>query len=230
MSFTLDTDNPKDTSSKEVLKAGRKNEAENRLTDKEFKILNFVEEHFWRTGEISSRERIREQFPSLTQLEVFNFYKNPDVIEAMEKRSLHVDFIKEDSTGLTAEQLLVANMVLNIEDPTSLRQKLKIAGVSMQKYNAWMRDSVFSSYLRQRAEAVFNNSDADAYLGLVKAVQDQDMAAIKFYFELRGIYNPRLQVDVNIQSVMVQVVEVITKHIDDKQKILDIAADLESLT
>jgi hypothetical protein len=54
-------------------------------------------------------------------------------------------------------------------------------------------------------------------------------SAIKFYYEVTGRYNPRLQVDVNVDSVMNRVVEIIQKHVRDPQVLMAIADDLEDL-
>lgn len=230
MSFTLEPGKPvKPNPLDEVKKPGRIFARENDLTDAQLAGLNFVEQTFWITGDYPTAEQIRRNTP-LNKGESEAFYKDAKVLECMEGRSLDTKRLTGGNEVLTHEQLLAANMILNLEDPNSLRQKLKSLNISVQKYNTWMRDPAFYGYIRQRTEAMFASADASAYTGLIKAVQDQDIQAIKLFFEMRGIYNPRLQLDVNIQTVMVKVVEVIQKHIDDKQVILAIASDLEELS
>lgn len=231
MSFTLDTGNVP----KEIVLGGagmsgpkRLNSEEEKLDERGYTVLNFIEEHFWRTGEFPSAEVIHAKC-SLPVVYTNLVYQDKQLLLCLEKRSLPVDRLERPTGNLSAEQLLVANMVLNVEDVSSLRQKLKAAGVSMQKYNTWMNDPVFSGYLRKRSEEIFASTDYSAYMALAKAVEDGDMQAIKLFFEMRGIYNPRLQLDININAVMVQVVEIITKHVKDPQTIIEIASELEGL-
>lgn len=231
MSFTLDVSKSSDNMAlvPEAPKINRLNAEEDKLSDDEYAALNYIEQHFWTTGSFPTADKLKEVL-SLSAEFVRNIYVNPQLRKCMELRSLNMDLLSRETESLTAQQLLTANMVLNMADPSTLRQKLKAVGVSLQKYNGWMQDPVFSGYIRKRSEKIFQNSDADAYMGLLQAVQNQDLAAIKFYMELRGIYNPRVTVDVNITQVMVNVLEVITKHIDDPKKIIEIADDLEKLS
>ena len=232
MSFTLEPGKAVVSSTPSLLdekKPGRIFVRENDLTDAQLAGLNYVEQTFWVTGEYPSAEQIRSHTP-LGKGDSEAFYKNEKVLECMEGRNLDIKKITGSDGALTHEQLLAANMILNLEDPNSLRQKLKALNISVQKYNTWMRDPAFYGYIRARTEAMFAGADAMAFTGLIKAVQDQDIPAIKLFFEMRGIYNPRLQLDVNIQSVMVKVVEVISNHVQDKQTLLAIANDLEELS
>lgn len=233
MSFILDV-NKTPTSSLPVSpleiekKPGRIFARENALTDPQLEALNVVEQTFWSTGHYPTTDVLIER-TRLNKTEAEEFYNLPVVKECMEGRNLSLESITRDSP-LSAQQLMVANMVLNLEDPTSLRQKLSALNVSVQKYNTWMRDPAFAGYIRSRTEAMFANADGDAYLGLLQAVRDQDIPAIKLFFEMRGIYNPRVQVDINIESVLVKVVEIIQKHVSDPNTIIEIAGEIEQLS
>jgi homoserine acetyltransferase len=125
---------------------------------------------------------------------------------------------------------MFANALLNANDKRSVRQLLELFKIKSPQYNAWLRDSAFQSYLRTRAEQIFESSDYEAYKALVRAVSNGDVNAIKFFFELRGIYNPKLTVNINIRSVMTEVIRVITDNVKDPQVIEVIATELERIS
>lgn len=235
MSFTLDPDKPTEivkltASSLDVeLKPGRLNASENDLTVAQFEALNLMEQIFWTTGSAPTADVLAEK-TALTHTEALDFYQDEKVMLCIENRGLTLATLLNKDHPLSAQQLMIANMVLNAEDPLSLRQKLKAVGVSAHKYNTWLRDPAFSGYLRSRAEAMFASTDPDAYMALIKAVKDEDVNAIKLFFEMRGIYNPRIQVDVNIEHVLVRVVEIISKYVDDPNTIIEIAGEIEQLS
>jgi len=232
MSFILDPDKPSEvpitkSDLDEEKKPGRIFLHENALSEDQFKALNYTEQVFWLTGDFPSIQQIKDNTP-LNGKDAEEYYSHPVVLDCVAKRGLDVNKLV-GATSLTAEQLLVANMVLNLQDPNSLRQKLKAVKITPHKYETWMRDPVFAGYIRARAEAMFVSADGAAYAGLIKAVQDQDTAAIKLFFEMRGIYNPRLDLNVNIESVLVKVVEIVSRHVTDKRMLIAIADEIEDV-
>ncbi len=54
---------------------------------------------------------------------------------------------------------------------------------------------------------------ADANVGLVKAVESGDLTAIKFQMELTGRYNPRIDVNVNVEGLLARVVDIVARHV-----------------
>jgi len=153
-------------------------------------------------------------------------WNKPRFQSALEKRGLEH---QNDSKLLTPTQLLLVNMLLNVEDKKSLRQKLEMLGITMAKYQTWLRDPAFHSYLTMRTEQLFENSDHDAYKALIQAVMRGDTQAMKLFFEMRGIWSPKLEINVNIESVIYRVVEVVGKHVKDPQILNAIADEVEQL-
>lgn len=193
-------------------------------------MINFIaciEQMWWETGHIPTDEKIIEM-TGITVSSVKNYWKNENVRNALMFRG--VDLNPKASGVLTIQQLDLANLLLNRADTRTLREKLKEVNVTSQQYHAWMRQPGFCSYITKRAEELFKSADADAYQALTDAVRDGDMRAIQLFFEMRGIYNPRVQVDVqNIQGVIMQVIEIITRHVTDPVALQAIADDIENL-
>lgn len=200
------------------------------LTDSELSVLAYVEQIYWQTGRVPTKEAVIEGLDPLntpqTRSKVTRAWNKPRFQAALEKRGL--DF-SNDSQLLTPTQLLLVNMLLNVEDKKSLRQKLELLGINMSKYQTWLRDPAFHNYLTMRTEQLFENSDHDAYKALIQAVARGDVTAMKLFFEMRGIYSPRLDINVNIESVIYRVVEVVGKHVKDPIILNAIADEVEQL-
>lgn len=229
MSFTLETDNSKSLPEKLAFKPGRFNEIENRLSDAEFKAVNYIEQYWWEFSEVPSLD-VLEQKTGISSKESQGFWKNENVVETLKRRSLPVEkWVSGDTELLTREQLIVANMMLNIADKTSMREKLKKVGVKPAQYQAWCNDPAFINYMRARTEELFGNADADAKLSLIKGIEAGDFQSTKLYMEIRGIYNPRVQVDVNIEQVLVRVVDIVARHVNEPSILEAIATEIEEL-
>lgn len=195
------------------------------LTPDQKRIANFCEQTFWSTGELPTSEAIAETLEVDTNI-VRRCWNNDLFRKELVVRG--IDFDTDKSKGiLSGKQLLVANMILNLTDKRSIRAKLKEAEVTEQQYNAWQRDANFAAYLRRRAEAIFNTSDHDAYLALVETVRGGDVPALKLFFEMRGIYSPKVDINVNVEFVLTRVVEIVAKYVKDPVVLDAIATELE---
>lgn len=197
------------------------------LTQDQKRMLNYCEQCFWQHGTIPTSERISETLG----ININAVRRNWDsVLFRTELASRGIDLDPDRSKGiLSGQQLLLANMLLNSHDKRSTRQKLKDANITETQYNAWLRDPGFSKYLRDRAETIFQATDADAYMALADVVKGGDVPAIKLFFEMRGIYNPKIDVNVNIEAVLVRVVEIVAKHVKEPAVLEAIAVELEMI-
>lgn len=197
------------------------------LTDNEVKIVTYIDQRFWETGGLVTDDKIMEDL-KLSKQVVTNAWKKAEVRQALIARG--VDLTPESSRELlTPTQVIVANLVMNVNDKRSVREKLAMVAVSTQQYQAWLRQPAFSGYLRKRAESAFASTDHVAYQSLISLVEEGDRDSLKLFFEMRGIYNPKLQVDVNIEMVVVRLVEIVAKHVTDPAVLEAIAMELETV-
>lgn len=191
------------------------------------RILNYCEQIFWETGLVPTPERISDEL-SIRREVVQRAFRKDSFKASLATRG--IDLTPEISGKvLDPRQILLANLLLNLHDRRSIREKLALVNVSTQQYNAWMRQPQFIEFLRKRGEAIFKGNDHEAYIALTKAVSRGDVNALKLFFEMRGIYNPRLSIDVNIEAVMLRVVEVIAKRVNSPEILEQIAEDLETV-
>lgn len=197
------------------------------LSDGAVKVLCFVEQTYWTHGAAPTQDAIVERL-GLNKQTVKKYFENETFRTALRTRG--VDLSPEQSNGLlTIQQLTLANMLLNLHDKKSVRQKLEDIGVSSQQYHVWLKDPAFSSYMRQRAEDLFQGKDHEVYIALLNNATGGDSKAIQLFFEMRGIYNPKLQVEVNLEQVLQKVIEIIARHVTDPATIAAIADDMDML-
>lgn len=198
-----------------------------RLSDRQYKILAYIEQAFWTNGAIPTNEKISEI------LEIpLHFIKKCWEDQTFRTALTHrgVDFSPERSKGLlTPVQLTLANSLLNMHDKRSVREKLKECGVTSSTYNGWLSAPAFRNYLASRGEQLFGSHDHEAYAALLGVATAGDVSALKLFFEMRGIYNPKVSVEVNIPQVLGQVVEIITRHVTDPGTLAAIAEDIAAL-
>lgn len=128
-------------------------------------------------------------------------------------------FITESKfkNSLSSQQVYCANMVTNRHDKASFRQKLDLCGVKISQYNSWMADPVFSKYVQEKSNIDFNSSDHLFQHSLLERVQEGDASALKLYAEIRGIFQNKVSVDVNINLVVEQLVETALMFIPEEK-------------
>lgn len=189
--------------------------------------VTFIDQAFWTHGGVPTPEKIKAELGISKNKQ--NILRQDDRIKgALMARGIDLD--EQTSNGLlTPQQVVVANLLMNLHDKRSVREKLQVIGVSSQQYHAWLRQPAFADYLRKRAENLFSSSDHVAYTQLIKSVEGGSESAIKLFMEMRGIYNPKLEVNINIQSVVVRLVEIVAKHVKDPLVLEAIATEVERL-
>lgn len=207
---------------------------EKQLTTTEVRVLNYVEQVFWETGLCPTPERVAEDL-STSAGSVRKAYSNEVIRTQLAARGIDpeglttVGKVIQETKALSPQQIVCANMMLNLHDKRSEREKLGLLGISSQQYHAWLRQPQFVEFLRKRGEALFSSSDFEAYKSLVRNVKAGDNKALELFFEMRGIYRKSLDININIESVLTRVVEVISIHVKDPKVLNAIANDLDNI-
>lgn len=197
------------------------------LNDRQLDVVNFVEQKFWEDGFIPSYEKVAEVLKEKVGYVRDCVEKSTDCRKALVARGVDVR-PSEAANLLTSQQLMAANLILNTHDKRTQREKLDFLGISSQQWHAWLRQPGFSQYMTKRSEEMFGANDFSAYQALQEAVEEGDMNAVKFHFEMRGKYKNRVEVDLNIDSVVTNIVEIISTHVHDPDTLLAIANDIQN--
>jgi hypothetical protein len=131
---------------------------------------------------------------------------------------------------LSSEQL---KCIAIVTDPTrkgGLKSRLREAGIPYPTYQSWMVQPEFRDSVNKLAERILENSFADVNTGLVEAATKGDVAAVKFYYELTGRYDPANKQVMDVMSVLAQVVEIIQRHVSDPKILESMANELTMLS
>lgn len=215
--------------------------------EKEQKVLNeneieFVsvsaQDYFLRGRFFDEGEAVGEY--EYTPEEYEKYLKNPLVVAALKERGVLTKELppvgKEVAVQLTAglerraklltaQQLIVANTLLDTVDTRSEKKKLQDLRVSTATYQAWCADPVFRDYVVSRAEKLLGQAQADAHLALIDQVKGGNLNAIKYYNEIVGRFTQdHGGVNVNVgtnaskqdfKRLIFHILEIIQDEVDD---------------
>lgn len=131
--------------------------------------------------------------------------------------------------GLTAEQMYVASIMLDMGTVGDTKARLRKAGISWATWQTWMKNPVFRKMIQAGADAILQ----DSYLGINRAMVQQaekgDVSAAKFVFELTGRYDPNAKQVMEVQAVISSMLEIIQKNVTDPTTLSKIASDMQLL-
>lgn len=196
------------------------------LTDPEADLLDFIEQDYLLRGTVPSEEFCVEK-----GICSGSFYrrvlKKQNFRHALVMRGITLRGLDGPAEGrLTEQQLVVANTLLDNIDNRSRKKKLADLGVSSTVYEGWLRDPVYSSYIRGRAENKLQDAIADGHTALAERARSGDISAIKYLNEITGRYNPNATDKVDVNSIVMLVVEVIQRHVTDPNTLRLLSDDI----
>lgn len=191
------------------------------LTEEE-EFLNFLEQYWYAYGSIPSQARAQELGISE---ELWNSsFENAEFRKQCLERGISLRGLELNAKNepewkrlmLTEEQLTVANILLDITDTRSQKKKLQDLGISTAKYQSFLKDPAYQDYITTRAEAMLGDNQHEAHIALVDRVKSGDMSAIKYFNEITGRYVPsRGEANVNVTLILMQLLEIIQRHVKD---------------
>lgn len=227
----------------EISKTSKDKELVPKLTKEQYDLLLYLEQSYWRTSSLPSYEAIKARGIELDE-EVYNTaWINPRFVNSLRGRGVP-EHLLQVTTGvgafgghvLTEQQMTVANILMDVLDKRSRLKKLTELGISTQEYNTWLRDPVYRQYCLERSESILLDAQPVAHLSLIERVNQGDLGAIKYFNSMTGRYRERQSagVEVNVQNnygmdAVIQIVEIIQKHIKDPELLSAIGEDILKL-
>lgn len=133
----------------------------------------------------------------------------------------------DNREGLSATQMLVAQIITNPTDRRELRLKLKQAGVTYPQYRAWMNQPAFSQYMHRITEGMLTDHIPDFNTVLTKKGLAGDLNAIKYINELSGRHDPNRQQVLDLQAVVTSLLDIIQRNVKDPETMKAIAAEFQ---
>lgn len=196
-----------------------------KLTERQAECLTFCEQIYWIEQALPTADRIAEVF-GITKQTARKWLDSPEFDYILTSKGVK---FKGTKGVLTAPQMMIVNMLLNLGDRRSEREKCEASGITPQQLSAWRRDKQFIGYMQNRAEQMFKDSDDIAYLNVMRNMQGGDLSAAKFYFEMTGKYQPSLKLDVNVDMILARVIEILQVRVKDPNVLEAIASDFDGL-
>ncbi len=203
--------------------SGSEAEEQTKLSEKERRLLSYIEQEWFLRGVYPTPETLCEKF-TLTP-RALNEIMSRDLV----KQSLDARGIPErESRELTANQLTVINTMMNLSDTRSNRKKLADLGISAEKWHGWKQQPAVQQYMLNVSERQLGDSLPDAHMALLDRVNSGDISALKFYYEITGRYtgqnggmDPRMLVN--------RIFDVIAKHVSDPLTLNNISTEFLTL-
>lgn len=132
--------------------------------------------------------------------------------------------------GLSAEQVLCINAITDASDRADLRTRLKRVGVSHSQYKAWLRQPQFRHAVTNLGESNLTDHLPSVLTALTNKATSGDVNAAKFLLEVSGRHDPTRRQAMDVQSVLMQVIEIITRNVTDKEVLGRIASEMQMLS
>lgn len=202
------------------------------LTEQEYDLLVWLEQYYLLNGALPTNDEAEQQ--GIDKVLYVGALKKDLFISALLDRGVPARLFRDAPVGLSEEQLLVVNSLLDLTDNRSRRKKLAEAGVPTQKFESWLRDPVFSKYLTERSEALLSSGQHEANLALMDRVRAGEMNAIKYFNEMSGRFVQASRSGTSAfdsKLLIIRMVEVLQIHLADQPELLQrIAQDLLQLS
>ena len=186
-------------------------------------ILATVDILYRREGVFPTVEEAHKLWSKIPKKTYSLVFALPEFRDALSLRGIRM----ADDSGLSPEQSMA---LLLLSDPTDRRTtatKLKQLGISMARYQAWMRQPLFAQTLRTRSEQNLGDAIPIALNRLVGNVESGDQRAIEKLLEVTGRYNPASAELANARQVILTLIEIILKHVQDTETKRAIMSELK---
>lgn len=194
------------------------------LTPKDHKLLTYMEQEFLLHGAVPSKDKCIQV--GVTDAQHWNKsiksadFRNALIVRGIALRGFDLNASEPQDYVLTEEQLVAANLMLDLRDNRSQRKKLNEIGITTAKWEAWLRDPAFQSYIRTRAENLLPDNLHESHLALLDRVRSGDMVAIKYFNEITGRYVPNANDKADVNAVLMLVLEVLQRELSGYPELL----------
>ena len=178
-----------------------------------------------RQGMFLETQVILDQDASLTKEQVELVWPTSKFQKSLDDRGIKTT--SNPNLTLRQETFLQAYLnPLNLLTPQVLAKRMKI---SLTELDGWMRQKEFGNAFATKAEENLKKFIPMADQALGQLVQNGDMKAITFVNQLTGRYDPNARVNLDVPSLLMQVQDIILRHVKDPITKRNIARELIAL-
>jgi hypothetical protein len=178
-----------------------------------------------RQGLFLEMQVILDQDEGLTKEQVETIWPTPKFQKALETRG--IASTKNPNLTLRQETFLQAYLnPLNLKTPQVLAKQMKITLIEL---DGWIRQKQFAKAMSSKSKDNLEKYLPMADQALGQLVQAGDMKAITFLNQLTGRFDANKAGSIDIFSVMMQVQDVILRHVREPEIKRNIARELIAL-
>jgi hypothetical protein len=197
------------------------------LNDNEWEILCFIEEFYIKESKFPPLVRIVNA-TKVDHVEVVNALTNPIVKQALDNRGIEWRVVTEGR--LTGRQIACIEVLLNIADGRNQTEKLRALGIAPSTYKGWKKNPIFMDAYRQAARDLYGQSIPELHKTVISRAIDGDPSMMKTALAISGEWDDKRTVEaMNVQFVLIKVLEVIQKHVQDPVVLNSIAGEFEEI-
>lgn len=161
-------------------------------------IVAAIDVLYRRNGQVPTPAEVARDWEGFTVKTVQKAFATEELKSALRIRGIEMN----QKAGLTEEQLYVLTILQDPTDRRTTRAKLQDIGVPMAKYQAWMRNPIFASYMNTQAEQNLTDAVQMALNKLVGNAEAGDQRAIEKILEMTNRWNPQQQEIQNARTVV----------------------------
>lgn len=128
----------------------------------------------------------------------------------------YADFtaLKENEIEVDPFFAIAVNLLVDTTDKRSKIIKLKAVGLTPARFYALLEDPTHRAYYNTRVNKIFNDTEFAAKLALAKNVEAGDLQSIKYFHEMRGVYDPNREIKMNMAKIINVLMEILVRHVN----------------
>lgn len=197
------------------------------LNDKEWDVVCFIEQYYAKESKFPPLSKIVE-FTKLEQVDIVDILNSPIVREALDNRGIEWRIVKSDY--LNPRQIACIETILNIADTRTITKKLQALGIAPSTYQGWKKQPVFMDAYRKAARDLYGRSIPELHNTVIKRAIDGDPYMMKTALAISGEWDDKRSVEaMNVQFVLMKVLEVIQKYVQDPVALTNIANEFDQV-
>lgn len=179
--------------------------------------------HYVREGKLPTVDELHKQWPKYPKTTYAKIMLTEELVTALAYRGVQWN----DKLGLTLEQQTALMMLANPLDRRALSTRLKELGIPMPRYQAWLKQPIFAQHLNRVTKDAYADHLPMMRQALISNALNNDQKAIEMIFAMTGEYRPNDRAVEDARTVVMSMVEAITKHVHDPKVREAIMADVK---
>jgi hypothetical protein len=175
-------------------------------------------------GMLPTVDDLYQRYPQYPKKTYAIAFTTPELREALAYRGISWT----EDTGLSLEQQSVLMILSNPADRRTLANKLRVLGVPMPRYQAWLKQALFAQHLNKQTKLAYEEFLPNMRTALIGNAVDGDQKAIEMVFAMTGEWNPNALAVQDSKAVVMAVIEAVIKRVEDKAIRESIMEDVQS--